>query len=785
MSRRRRKQHSFDPVLSRGVIAVVLVITAIIITLSFFDKAGPLGFTLNKNILSFLFGSIRYTTPFIILIIAGFLVKDIEYDYRATHGIGAVLFFLAMSGLFHLGFNTNGMLLQAMEGNGGGIFGMVAWPLKTYLGNIASTVILVGLVIVSLLLMFNTLIIHLLMLNKKIFASLGSFGRTFIKIISAMFIINGQKSYNNEEDEYEDEEYEEEDEYEDDDEEDVSQRIISRRLKGHLDDEDWPDDEKKNKDQEAWTHKTIIRNLPPLNLLSSKRGKPTSGDIKANSETIKNTLKEFGIDVDMGEARIGPTVTRYTLKPSRGVKLSRIIALSNNLSMALAARSIRIEAPIPGQPLVGIEVPNQKTAIITLRELLENKEFRTRKHNMMIALGKDVAGKVWFADLPNMPHLLIAGATNSGKTVCVNSILMSLLYQNTAETLRVIMVDPKRVELTLYNGIPHLLTPVITNTHKTINALKWTIGEMERRFEIFSQDGTINIASYNKKHPNNKIPHIIFIVDELADLMATAAGEVEAGVIRLAQMARSAGIHLILATQRPDVNVVTGLIKANIPSRISFYLPSLIDSRTILDCPGAEKLLGNGDMLYTSAQLSKPVRIQGAFVSGSELKNVVDHLRGDEMPEYDELIVEKQSSPGAMNIFGEVADDRDAYFEEAKETLIQAGKASASFLQRKLKIGYARAARILDELEAAGIIGPADGAKPREILLTEEEVDDTIESEMSKNLHGIKEESFDESQDELNNEDEEEDEELEERDDENIDEDEEYEDDVEEEEEKN
>jgi len=319
---------------------------------------------------------------------------------------------------------------------------------------------------------------------------------------------------------------------------------------------------------------------------------------------------------------------------------------------------------------------------------------------------------------------LIAGATGSGKTVCINTILLSLLYQNTAENLRMILIDPKRVELIHYDGIPHLLTPVITNIQQTVNALKWTIGEMERRFEVLAQAGSRDIHSYNKKHPNHNLPQIIFVIDDLADLMATAGNQVEPGIIRLAQMSRAVGIHLILATQRPSVDVITGLMKANIPGRIAFSVASLIDSRTILDTPGAEKLLGRGDMLLLTAELSRPVRIQGAFVSEEEQQAVADYLRSDTNVSYDQSIVEKpSSSSGTVNMFGGPSDDHDPMYNEAKQAVLEAGKASASFLQRRLKIGYARAARILDEMEADGIIGPVDGAKPREILVTETEIE--------------------------------------------------------------
>jgi DNA segregation ATPase FtsK/SpoIIIE, S-DNA-T family len=807
MARKSRgRQPSFDPTLSRGIIAIILVVFAAIIVLSFFDQAGPLGFVLNKNILATLFGSIRFTTPFIVLIIAWFFVKDIEYDYRPTHGVGAFLFLVSLASLFHLPLATDEMVQQAILGNGGGIFGLAAWPLKEYLGIIAAGLILFGIFVVSFLLIFNTLIVHFLTVHKALTASLGTIGK---KIFGVMQVVSKAKPDEAEEDEYEDGEDYEDEEDEDYEEERFSKKNNKESKKDEEEDEyeDYDEEEpvektKNNKKTKSdantsptWMQNVIIKDLPPLRLLSNKKGKPTSGDIEANKDIIQETLAEFGIDVDMGDVRVGPTVTQYTLKPRKGVKLSRIIALSNDLALALAAHPIRIEAPIPGKSLVGIEVPNERAALVSFKELLESKHFKGRAHGMMIGLGKDVAGKVWFGDLPRMPHVLIAGATGSGKTVCVNTILMSLLYQNTAETLRMIMVDPKRVELTMYNGIPHLLTPVITNTSKTVNALKWTIGEMDRRFELLSKVGCRNIDSYNKKYPRDRLPHIAFVIDELADLMATAAGEVEAGIIRLAQMARAVGIHLILATQRPSVDVITGLMKANIPARIAFSVASLTDSRTILDSGGAEKLLGRGDMLFQTAELSKPVRVQGALISEEELKNVVDYLKGDEIPEYDDSIVEKQSS-GTVNMFGGAGDDQDSLFEEAKNAILEVGKASASFLQRKLKIGYARAARILDELEAAGIIGPADGAKPREILLTEQEIDNTMDSGGELNVYEDGEDQNelddeemegDEDDEEIGNEEiegnEDDDEEDEEPGDEEMEGDEDLEDDLEEEEE--
>jgi S-DNA-T family DNA segregation ATPase FtsK/SpoIIIE len=739
MPKQKAAPRTLDASISRGIAAILLVILSLIIVLSFFDQAGPLGYMLNDTVLAFLFGRMRYISPVVLLVVAALLVKDLEYEYRATHITGAVLFFLTTAGFLHMSFIPEEMWDKALNGFGGGVFGLIAWPLQTYLGSIASWVILIGLFVISLLLLFNTAILHIISMHKELFGSLQNAG-------SSLFTSSKKQG-----EETEEEEAEEKDEYDGDDTDEDRQfvkRSVTNPTPESEEDETEETDETIEEEEEAeevlpipqgqtstvpvgpWSYKPIIRELPPLSLLQNKRSKPTSGDIKGNAQMIQDTLSEFGIDVDMGEIRVGPTVTQYSCKPHKGIKLSRIIGLSNDLALALAAHPIRIEAPIPGKSLVGIEVPNEKTAMVTVRELLENEEFIKRPHDMMVALGKDVAGKIWFADLPRMPHLLIAGATGSGKTVCMNTIILSLLYQNTAETLRIIMVDPKRVELTFYNGIPHLLTPVITNTHKTVNALKWTIGEMERRFEVLSQAGNRDIQSYNASHPDTKLPYLVFIIDELADLMAQAANDVEGSIIRIAQMARAVGIHLIVATQRPSVDVITGLMKANIPGRIAFSVASAIDSRTILDSPGAENLLGRGDMLLSTAALGRPVRIQGAYISEEELKNVVEYLKGDEPPTYDESIVGKQQGQNGStpSMFGGPNDGQDPLFEEAKQEIVRAGKASASFLQRKLKVGYARAARLLDELESAGVIGPGDGAKPRDILVTETEVDDTMDA---------------------------------------------------------
>jgi S-DNA-T family DNA segregation ATPase FtsK/SpoIIIE len=489
--------------------------------------------------------------------------------------------------------------------------------------------------------------------------------------------------------------------------------------------------------------------LPPLDLLEEERGKATAGDIQTNSQIIKRTLENFGISVEMSGINVGPTVTQYTLKPAEGVKLSKITALANNLALALAAHPIRIEAPIPGKPLVGIEVPNQKRAIVRLRNLLADPEFQSFPSSLAFALGRDVVGNPVFADLARMPHLLVAGSTGTGKTICLSSIILSLLYKNTPKTLRLILVDPKRVEFTAYNHLPHLLAPVVYDVSKTVKVLRWLINEMEKRFEILSQVGTRNITLFNKKLEHNSrlkkegfeyMSFIILIIDELADLMAARGRDVEAGIVRLAQKARAVGIHLILATQRPSVEVITGLIKANIIARIAFQVASQIDSRTILDMAGAEKLLGNGDMLFISSSISKPKRIQGAYVSEREIERVSEFISKNQQIEgidtLSQSLEQEIERPEGEETGRFFETGEDPLYEEAKRLVIETRKASASFLQRRLRVGYARAARLLDMLEERGIIGPARGAKPRDVYgVAEEEGGGTEEEDFGKDYN--------------------------------------------------
>ncbi len=478
-------------------------------------------------------------------------------------------------------------------------------------------------------------------------------------------------------------------------------------------------------------------NPPPLSILGADHGKPGVGDIKANANIIKRTFQNFGISLEMDEVSVGPTVTRYAVKPAEGVRLSKIVSLANNLELALAAHPVRIEAPIPGKSLVGIEVPNTTKAMVGLGGLLGAPEWEESTKPLLAALGRDITGTPYYVNVAKMPHALVAGATGSGKSVTMHALITSLLYRNGPNQLRFIMIDPKRVELTAYNGIPHLLTPVITDPKKAIMSLKWAGKEMERRYNILETERVRDIESYHTTvyEPAKKkggaelpeaLPYIIVVIDELADIMHSYPRELEASIVRLAQMSRAVGIHLILSTQRPSVNVITGLIKANVPTRMALQVASQIDSRTILDGSGAETLLGAGDMLYLSSDMQKPVRLQNAFVSEGEVKKVVSYIRSNNAGDLSSIDLGGAGSSsdnppsdviGLSNAsFGDDEDIDDDLYEAAKVAVEEAGRASTSYLQRKLKIGYSRAARLMDVLEAKGVIGAADGSKPREVL---------------------------------------------------------------------
>jgi S-DNA-T family DNA segregation ATPase FtsK/SpoIIIE len=654
--------------------------------------------------------------PVILLAVAVSLYnQDLEKTGRSSSFywrtyLGALLLTGSVGGLIHMFFISSSVSAFSVAdgGGGGGYFGaLFAQPSFTYLGFWAGSLVLFALIIISILITFNVSL-------KALWSSKSGEENQEEDEISkaappAVLKINsmGKEGF-------------------------VKEQVMEKNPK--INDNDDNNDNIKTKpivqstkvinagkdgglkleaitleDRKDWK-------LPNFDLLDDNHTEVDSGNIEVNVSIIKKTLMDFGINVEMGEVNVGPTVTQYTLRPTVGVKLSQIAALQNDLALALSAHSIRMELPIPGKALVGIEVPNKSTAIVRLREVMQTNDFVNHKSKLAIALGRDVAGLPVVADLAKMPHLLIAGATGTGKSVSINSLFISLLYRNTPQDVKFIVIDPKRVELNLYNGIPHLLTPVVIETDKAVNSLKWAVAEMDRRYKLLSEAGKRNIIEYNEAS-GLQMPYIVILVDELADLMAVAQADVEAAIVRLAQMARAVGIHLVLATQRPSVDIITGLIKANITSRIAFAVASQIDSRTILDSSGAEKLLGNGDMLYTSAEFNKPRRIQGAFIGEKEVKKVVDFFKVQTGAViYNEEILEKpKRALGIPGVEGDGGDDNDPLLEEAMEEVKRAGKASASLLQRRLRVGYARAARLLDILEARGIIGPGDGAKPREV----------------------------------------------------------------------
>jgi len=679
-----------------SILAVISFVISLVFMLTAFNKAGIIGEYIYKSF-NFLFGAGFYLLPILFIALGVSFLISFRARILAVNLIGGGLFLTGALGLIETVFRNRN----------GGYFGyLISVFLLKLFDEWVTLILFSALLIVSVLMIFN---ISLRREKKEEETEETSGAEMPQKIISYNDSVAEQLINQNQEKPSEKENKKIEQEVKDGSEE---FSLFKNRKKIYAD-----------------------TNLPPVNLLQGDKGKPSFGDIKANSNIIKRTLQNFGIEVEMGEVSIGPSVTQFTLKPAQGIKLSKITSLNNDLSLALAVHPLRIEAPIPGKSLIGIEVPNTATALVGLRNLIEASDFQDGSNSLIVALGRNVAGQSVYADLVKMPHLLIAGSTGSGKSVCIHALITSLLYKSTAKNLRFLMIDPKRVELNVYSGIPHLLSPAITEAKKAILALRWATKEMERRYEVLFNAKVRDINSYRefmaKKKEEHDMPYIVVIIDELADIMAVYPRELEASIVRLAQMSRAVGIHLIVSTQRPSVEVITGLIKANITSRIAFQVASQIDSRTILDMGGAEKLLGNGDMLYLSGDASKPRRIQGAFVSEDEVKKVASYLEDETPPTLSEDFDldrgesdtgGKSERSGIFDINAAMEDDGegDDLYNEAKDIVIEAKKASASYLQRRLKIGYSRAARLLDIMEKKGVVGPVDGAKPREVYVSRE-----------------------------------------------------------------
>jgi S-DNA-T family DNA segregation ATPase FtsK/SpoIIIE len=694
-----------------GIWAIVFFVLALFLFMSMFDMAGVAGKFVYK-VLHYLLGVGYILLPSLFLLLGSSFIKSKSPNIGWTRAVSSILFLLSGLGMIDIVSGTHA----------GGLLGRVlSTPFVALFDVYASIVFLGAILIIGILIMFDA---------KPEFESF--FTRIWNAIL-AMFGAKPKKPIEEEEDSYDDTDEEEEEVPEPEE----PKTKVAREVQPQKIETEEEFEPKKLKHKNSGFKTNYVP--PPLSLLEEDQGKPNTGDIKANANIIKRTLANFGIEVEMDEITVGPTVTRYALKPAEGMKLSRIVGLQSDLALALAAHPIRIEAPIPGKSLVGIEIPNRSKSIVGLATLLRDEKFQNSPKPLTIALGRGISGKAIFGNLAKMPHCLVAGTTGSGKSVTIHSMITSLLYRNGPDDLKLIMIDPKRVELTLYKNIPHLLTPVITDAKKTILALKWAAKEMDRRYDILEAESVRDIESYHntiwskdKKSIKtaadgteteidaDRMPYIVIIIDELADIMSSYPRELESAIVRLAQMSRAVGIHLVLSTQRPEVNVITGLIKANVPARVALKVSSQIDSRTILDAGGAEKLLGAGDMLYSSGEAS-PERLQSAFISESEVKKVVKYLKDAYADEISEDIAFSEGSISAdKSIFESTLEDEggddDEMYEEARMCVIEAGKASTSYLQRKLKLGYARAARLMDKLEERGVIGPGDGAKPREVL---------------------------------------------------------------------
>ena len=704
---KRKEETRMNSETKQHIIAVGFFVVALFSFLAAMGLAGVAGQFFFDNF-KLLFGLGYYFIPILFILLGVSFYRGEKMNFGWLHVVGSAVFLLSGLGLTDMLFNQGGVVGYA-----------IAWPFLKLFGIYASVLFFLAFLTVSSLLVFEGRLTFepILRVWQKI--KIGCLVMKLFKKLNEKEakITLAVKSAPREEEAKE--APEEEEEKPEEKKREIKQIKPKEKIEGEA--------------VFAIPARRSKYTPPPIDLLSNDKGEPGVGDIKGNLNIIKRTLENFGISVEMDEVTVGPTVTRYALKPAEGVKISKIVALPNDLALALAAHPLRIEAPIPGKSLVGLEIPNKKKSLVGLAGLIEDSEFAKATRPLTVPLGRGLSGRGAYTSIAKAPHLLIAGTTGSGKSVTIHTIITALLYKNSPEELRFILVDPKRVELTFYNKIPHLLTPVITDPKKTILALRWATKEMENRYAILEGEGARDISSYHAKIAKDKeksfdktqdlrppMPYIVIIIDELADIMSTCPRELEAAIVRLAQMSRAVGIHLILSTQRPSVNVITGLIKANIPSRIALQVSSQVDSRTILDMAGAEKLLGSGDMLHLASDKNQPERIQSAFISEEEVKKVVkfisDHNEGEE--EFLSFSEGAENSPLSVNLQGGGLDDGDddELYEQAKQLVLDAGKASTSYLQRRLKVGYSRAARLIDLLEERGVVGPPDGSKPREVI---------------------------------------------------------------------
>lgn len=712
------------------------------------NSAGKIG-NLIKLVLSGLFSSTAFILPYLTILCGVFIFINKSLAKETKTILFYVLIFISIDIFKSLGSikviegiifsNTGDWLKQVfqlgVEGIGGGVVGVSVTKLLVNLFGVTATYIIVSAFMLIILILYTkiSLLETLIMLKKRAITA-----SSVVKNHMLNFILvpvkdgtkKGKKSKIKDKGKFSDTENNEN--LENDIEEKIKildfttinsdSPLHNREINDNNDIEQMSLNKTDNDSVDFYAiddynqnNLTLDYQLPSIELLNQVVSQPSKEDkrkIISKAKILEDTLYNFGVKAKVSQVHRGPTITRYELQPSAGVKVSKIVNLSDDIALNLAAQAIRIEAPIPGKAAIGIEIPNENMSTVALREVLDSPTYKNTTMNLPFALGKDVSGASIVADISKMPHLLIAGATGSGKSVCINALILSILYNSGPDMVRLVLIDPKVVELSQYNGIPHLLIPVVTDSKKATNALNWAVEEMTKRYKIFAENSVRDIGGYNKKFKENKIPYIVIIIDELADLMMIAPNDVEDAICRLAQVARAAGLHLIIATQRPSVDVITGVIKANIPSRIAFSVASQADSRTILDMGGAEKLLGKGDMLFYPVGASKPIRIQGAFVSEKEVGRVVAFIKKQsKTPNYEDTIIEQ------LNQSDSILEDTDELFEDALELVVEAQQASISMLQRKLRIGYNRAARLIDDMEQKGFVGSYEGSKPRQVLI--------------------------------------------------------------------
>ena len=684
-----------SPGAKRAIAGIIMLIFSLIAFLGFAHAAGPTGDAIAMGF-RYVFGWLAIPAPLALVAWGLHLLWPQWVALERLRVIGILLTALGLLGFLHIvGASADDALQAAAEGRAGGYMGfLLSFPLSQAVQPVPATIIFTGVLLIGAILTFRV-----------------SPADVWEYLKAAVVRPAEEEAGSGDEDT---------------EGEGPARFSVSRMMpqRSAVEPEVSPAVSQRQGQREAARRmRTLSRRYRPniLDVLTSagRVGARDKEGEKRNKQIIQQTLENFGIGVEMDETNVGPTVTQYTLRPEQGTKLARIRSLQDDLALALAAHPIRIEAPIPNKDLVGIEIPNKAPSLVRLRDLLTSPQFKEADAPLAFPLGKDVSGRVVVDTLDRLPHLLIAGATGAGKSVNIHTLLVSWIFRNSPEVVRFILIDPKRVELPVYNDIPHLLSPVIVDTEKTMTALKWALNEMDVRYRILEEVGARNLLSFNMSNPHEARPFIVIVIDELADLMVKHGRDIEGPIVRLSQMARAVGIHLVLATQRPSVNVLTGLIKANVPARIAFSVASQVDSRTVLDMAGAEKLVGNGDMLYLAGDKARPLRIQGGFVSEEEVRKVVAAVRATGQAQYDEAVTSQTSGSSGMS--GEVGDD--TLFAEAKRVVIQSDKASASLLQRRLRVGYARAARLLDMLEEAGVIGRAEGNKPRPVLARGEEED--------------------------------------------------------------